>query len=199
MGRFFGISMALLLGAALAGCAPPRPRAIVPLPAPDQVSGYAQGQQVFISRTDTSGVGLSLPGGMIQPGKTVDIQVAVSNYSRRPFEFSTGSIAARCGGKSIHVHSQADVLRDEEKENGRDDGNPAVPVDSLNGPGENEDRSGNRREVLFRRLLLTETVLPNGIHNGIVRIAFPSCADNLELAITTGLDVHTFKFGVTVE
>lgn len=171
----------------------------VPLPEPDQVSGYAQGRHIFISRTETSGIGLSLPGEAVRPRQPVDLRIAVSNYSRTPFDFSTENISARCGNKIIHVYSPADAVRDEEKRTG------AVEPKSAAEPGggdvefprgiDGDGESGNRRlQVFSQSLLRPETVLPHGMHYGVVRVSFPSCVDEVRLSITTGMDIHAFVF-----
>lgn len=204
MHQFVSTVLAFALTAWLVGCAPSRPVIMRASPLADQILQYDQGRQIFISRSVHSSVGLALPTEAVQPGNPVDFYVAVANHSSNPFNFSTDNIRAQCEQKTIYVYHPEEALRDQEKRTELSSASLAglSPTDILALSPQMTNYYQRRNQELrgfAQSLLQAQTIMANSTHDGVVRIAFPSCTDKLELIIKTGEDVHRFEFDTIVK
>lgn len=204
MQQFLSTLLAFALTAWLLGCAPSRPVAMRASPLADQILQYDQGQQIFISRSVHSRVGLALPTETVQPGNPIDFYISVVNHLSNPFNFSTDNIRAQCGQKTIYIYHPEEALRDQEKRTDLSSSDLAglSPTDiiALSPQMTNYyERRNQKLRDFAHSLLQAQTIMANSTLSGVVRMAFPSCTDKLELIIKTGEDVHRFEFDTIVK
>lgn len=202
--QFMSLVFAFAFTAWLVGCAPYRPIIIKASPLSDQTLQYDQGRQVFISHSLNSSVGLVLSTEAIQPRNPVDFNVCVANRSNNPFNLSTENIHVRCERKNIYVYRPEETLRDQEKRSELSAASLAglYPEDILALTPQLTKYFEVRNQKLrdfAQSLLQAQTIMPNSNHNGMVRIAFPSCTDKLEVTIKTGEDIHRFEFNIIIK
>jgi hypothetical protein len=146
-----------------------------------------------------SSVGLALPTEAVQPENPVDFYVAVANHLSNPLNFSTDNIRAQCEQKTIYVYHPAEALRDQDKRTELSSADlVGLSPDALLSLSPQMTNYYQRRDQELREfaqsLLQAQTIKANSTHEGVVRIAFPSCTDKLKMIIKTGKDLHRFEF-----
>jgi hypothetical protein len=59
---------------------------------------------------------------------------------------------------------------------------------------EHEGRLTQDIQNFSKQLLRAQTVPHDSVFGGVVRMAYPSCTNQLEIVVVTGTDQHSFKF-----
>ncbi|GAB6194350.1 hypothetical protein [Desulfocastanea catecholica] len=180
----------------LIGCAQPRPVTLKALSLEGQSLQYNGGRQHIFSKKLYSRVGLDFPTGSISYGSTVDFYIAIVNTSGISFNFSTENITAKCNDKSIYIFHPDEALHDQDSKTAIDlRGLAPSDVTALsNLMVEHQRRLAQDIQNFSKQLLKAQTVPHDSVFGGVVRMAYPSCTNELDLVVVSGTDQHRFKF-----
>jgi len=188
--------LVIVLSLNFIACASTQTAKLIGSPTDQQILKYEQGRQLFVSHGIKSTIGLNLSMEPIQPEDSFDCYIAVVNNSTEAFNFSTDNIIFQCGQKKIHVYHPEEALLEQKKKTELNFVGIS-PGDILGLTPQLTDYYERRNQELSeysKSLLRAQTVLPKSVFGGVVRIAFPSCKNKMELIVIAGDEIHRFEF-----
>ncbi len=159
-------------------------------PGADQDVKRAHGMPVIFSKK-TYGVAISPETILIEPGKSIQFTIVISNPTEDPLVFMLANVKAYSGEREMNLLKPDKIIEDARKEYSKEALGLSKDQEKILGPFIKD-----KMQQLRDKLLKDYSIPSKDRLEGIVMIDLPMGAENLTIEVTTQKESHKFLFNV---